>query len=277
VTTTGPPLHADRALGARLEGLAAETARSLVTLAVALEPSWGAASLEVAGGVATFLGPESPMNVAYGLGFEGSFTAEDAQALEGFFVRRNERPGASLSPLADPSVAEVLGRRGWVVDGFENVAICRLPVTEDRGGWDAGIEIGEVSSEEERDVWALAAAAGFSHPLPPLPAQVGLGRIVAARPGARLFLARVDGEVAGTGELHMADGVAWLSADATLPRFRGRGVQRALQCHRLALGSEAGCELAVSESLPGSASQRNMERLGFRVAYTRVDLVAPQG
>ena len=39
--------------------------------------------------------------------------------------------------------------------------------------------------------------------------------------------------------------------------------------------ARAGCDLAVTESAPGSASQRNMERLGFRIAYTRVDLVAP--
>jgi hypothetical protein len=41
------------------------------------------------------------------------------------------------------------------------------------------------------------------------------------------------------------------------------------------MGEAAGCEFAVSESHPGSTSQRNMERLGFRVVYTRVDLLAP--
>jgi hypothetical protein len=34
---------------------------------------------------------------------------------------------------------------------------------------------------------------------------------------------------------------------------------------------DAGCALAVTESVPGSPSQRNMERVGFQVAYTRVD------
>jgi hypothetical protein len=31
----------------------------------------------------------------------------------------------------------------------------------------------------------------------------------------------------------------------------------------------AGCELVVTQTDPGSTSQRNMERAGFRTAYTR--------
>ena len=90
-----------------------------------------------------------------------------------------------------------------------------------------------------------------------------------------LLLARLDGEPAGTGELVIEDRVGWLSADTTLPPYRRRGVQRALQIERLQRAAEAGCEFAVTEARPGSDSQRNMERLGFRIAYTRVDMVAP--
>jgi GNAT superfamily N-acetyltransferase len=98
---------------------------------------------------------------------------------------------------------------------------------------------------------------------------------VAARPEALLLLAYVDGKPAGTGELVCEDSVAWLSADATLPQFRGRGVQTALQRERLRIAAKEGCELAVTESTPGSASQRNMHRHGFVVLYTRVDLIGP--
>ena len=34
-----------------------------------------------------------------------------------------------------------------------------------------------------------------------------------------------------------------------------------------------GCDLATAATLPGSVSQRNYERHGFRVAYTRATLV----
>ena len=39
---------------------------------------------------------------------------------------------------------------------------------------------------------------------------------------------------------------------------------------RLHEAGRAGCEYAVVSTNPGSGSQRNMERRGFRVAYTKV-------
>ena len=39
---------------------------------------------------------------------------------------------------------------------------------------------------------------------------------------------------------------------------------------RLHYAAEQGCELALMGALPGSGSQRNAERHGFRVAYTRI-------
>jgi len=116
---------------------------------------------------------------------------------------------------------------------------------------------------------------GFSAPELPTAAESRLGRAAVAIPGRSFLTAFVDGKQAGTGELRITDGVGWLSADTTLPRFRGRGVQQSLQRARLAMAREAGCDLAVTESAPGSGSQRNMERLGFRVVYTRVDAAAP--
>ena len=95
------------------------------------------------------------------------------------------------------------------------------------------------------------------------------------REGARFFFGVVDGELAGTGQLEMSGDFGWLSADTTLPPFRRRGVQTTLQRARLQILRDAGYALAVTESVPGSASQRNMERLGFRVAYTRVDARHP--
>jgi GNAT superfamily N-acetyltransferase len=86
-------------------------------------------------------------------------------------------------------------------------------------------------------------------------------------------LARVDGEPAGTGSLVIDGGVGWLSGDSTLPRYRRRGVQQAIQRHRLQLARDAGCDLAVIEATPGGASQRNTERLGFRIVYTHVKFV----
>jgi GNAT superfamily N-acetyltransferase len=91
--------------------------------------------------------------------------------------------------------------------------------------------------------------------------------MMAAHEASILALAWVDGQPAGTGALKIEDGIAWLSADSTIPLFRRRGIQQALQRFRLQLAWAAGCRLAIIEAAVGSASQRNMERLGFRVIY----------
>lgn len=268
----------DAELAARLESLAADEMRRFVTTARRLDPAGDAALLEVAGGAAAFLGAGSPVNQAVGLGLAGPVDADEILALESFYTVRKARALAIVSPLADHSLLAALGRRRWTADGFENVLVREYVAGEDLRAPAAGaseVEVVEACDDEMRAVWAQLASVAFSAPLPPHPIQLELGRIVAARPGTRLLLALVDGLPAGTGELFIDDGVAWLSADATLPAFRRRGVQQALQSHRLALGAELGCELAVSEAAPGSTSQRNMERAGFRIVYTRVDLVAP--
>jgi hypothetical protein len=46
-------------------------------------------------------------------------------------------------------------------------------------------------------------------------------------------------------------------------------MQTALLKTRLGFAAEMGCNVAVMGALPGSDSQRNAERQGFRIAYTR--------
>ncbi len=270
-------VFADKALAVRLESFAAEEMRRFVVAAHAYDPACGADALEVAGGVAVYLGPGSPVNQAVGLGLTEKFTDADASLVERFFSSRGQRGLAAVSPFVDHSLIVTLGKRGWQVDGFENVLVTEL--SQDaalRMPTDDGIEIVVADEDEAKAVWAEVVAVGFSAPLEPPPMQRELSRVIIRREGSVLLLALVDGMPAGTGEVFMDDGIAWLSADTTLPLYRRRGVQQALQTARLRLAAEAGCELAVTEAQPGSGSQRNMERAGFRVAYTRVDLVSPE-
>ncbi len=274
-THTFEQFRADEALAARIEALAAAEARRFTRTAQGLDSLSPAVYLDIADGAAAYLAPESPMNRAMGLGMVSPVEDDDLVELEQFYLERDVSPQMGVCPLSHPSLLEGLSARGWQADGFENVLARTL------GSGDApsphelpqGIEIREVDDDESRALWKLVAATGFSWPLTPADAQLELGEIVVNRPGTRLLLAFHEGRAAGAAELMIEDGVAWLSADATLVQFRGRGVQQALQLHRLALGAAAGCDLAVSEAAPGSGSQRNMERIGFRVAYTRLDMV----
>jgi GNAT superfamily N-acetyltransferase len=66
--------------------------------------------------------------------------------------------------------------------------------------------------------------------------------------------------------------LATLFADSTLMGFRGAGLQSALIRERLRMAQAEGCDLATATTLAGSLSQRNYERNGFQVAYTKATL-----
>jgi len=89
-------------------------------------------------------------------------------------------------------------------------------------------------------------------------------------PGTTSLLATIDGLDVGGGTLLVHEGLAMLAGAGTLPAFRNRGAHTAVFAERLRLARIAGCDLAVMGTKPGGASQRNAERKGFRVAYTKL-------
>jgi GNAT superfamily N-acetyltransferase len=106
------------------------------------------------------------------------------------------------------------------------------------------------------------------------PQDLDIARPTPRNPIVTCFLARIDGEPAGAGALAIHDGVAKLFSTSTIPAFRRRGVHSALLRARLQVAARV-CEIALVSAVPGSDSQRNLERAGFRVAYTRIRMVAP--
>ena len=276
-------IHADRALAGRLEGLICAEYRRLAEVAHALMPDVSAECLAVAGGVALWLGEGSPVNLAVGLGLNGPVDETEVECLETFYGERGADARVSTCPLADSSLFLALGRRGWRVSEFEHLLVLELGEESPLAGPDARTggrpDCGSSATYDvrvcppaERDTWARVAALGFSNGA--VPGRGGgeeVGKIMAGREEAVLVLAWVDGKPAGTGALVVDGGVGWLSGDSTLPRYRGHGIQQAVQRHRLKLARDAGCDLAATEAAPGGASHRNMERLGFRIAYTHAE------
>jgi GNAT superfamily N-acetyltransferase len=96
------------------------------------------------------------------------------------------------------------------------------------------------------------------------------GSISSSRENSPCFLAEVDGEPGATGMLCIYEGVALFAGASTIPELRRRGLQAALLEERLRYAFEKGCDLAMMVAEAGSNSQRNAERKGFRIAYTRI-------
>ncbi|MDP2871563.1 MAG: GNAT family N-acetyltransferase, partial [Bacillota bacterium] len=103
-------------------------------------------------------------------------------------------------------------------------------------------------------------------------ADAAIARPSFHNPHCTPLLAWLDGQPAGGGVAEVDDGLIMLRSQSTRTGFRGRGVQAAVVRESLRLAVQAGCDLAVVQTTPGTASQRNVERAGFRLAYTKPTL-----
>jgi GNAT superfamily N-acetyltransferase len=234
------------------------------------KPSRPIAAETIAGGVAFFGGPGFPANQIVGMGLYGEVTPENVDQVEQFFRSRGVPSTVVVSPLAEASLLNLLGQRGYRIAEFNSVLIRRINPTEPFMP-PAGIAIERVSPETEL-LWRRTIAQGF-YDVVPVSEDVFDG--FASLPGSLDFLALTEDKAAGGcgGRIISQAGIAALYGTATLPEFRRRGVQSALIARRLHQAALAGCEYAVVSTQPGSGSQRNMERRGFRVAYTKVVMV----
>ena len=88
-------------------------------------------------------------------------------------------------------------------------------------------------------------------------------------PGWSLYLGRIKGKPAATGVLYVKDKVGYCADAATVPAFRGRGLQTALLQRRIADASAAGVDFICSGAEFLSDSQRNMQRTGMRLQFVR--------
>jgi GNAT superfamily N-acetyltransferase len=272
-----PPLFCDTDLARRIER--AETKFISAAVEAAQRRTEGSGFLiSLAGGVAAYAEPDSPWNKVAGLGFAG-VPAEDALAeVERAYAARGAEVSVELSNLADPAVGEMLTRREYRLASYENVL--GLPL----GGpaellAPPGVEV-RPSGDDEFDSWLEVDLDAVAHPdTEGLPWLDDFPRDILenaerdqASAGARRYLALVDGVPAGAATMGIQDDFAQFSA-GTAPAFRRRGVQSALLATRVADAAAAGCELALVTVQPGSRSQRNVQRRGFDLLYTRATLV----
>ena len=271
----------DRALARRLEAADAQAGLWCHEALTHLRPGVGSAAERAAGGVISYGGPGSWMTRGRGLGMEGPVSAEEVDRMETFFRSRGLSDWwVGLSPYTDPSLLEHLGRRGYFLADFDTVHVRSLsgagPGAEPPQPPPEGVRVVPVARADAR-AWARLVAQAFSGQEEVTDNAVDMGLLVFHHPGGAAFWAYVDGHPAGGGAMALEDGLACLFGMATLPRYRRRGVQRALLDARVAYAAAEGCDLASVVTEPGSGSQRNAERAGFRVAYTRVRLMKRAG
>ncbi len=263
---------ADLALARRLERTEARASVICAEALARLRVESGAAFEEIAGGYAVFTGVNSPLTQAMGLGLSGPVSEAEMERLENFFRSRGDAARVETCPLADASLIELFGKRGYRVTEYSNVLVRPLERMESWPSGAPGVSIERVGSADA-DLWARTVAQGFAEHIPVTPEILQVMVLFCLTPAAKCYLARVDGEPAGGAALSILEGIAGIYGASTLPAFRNRGVQTCLLRLRLSQAVADGCELAMTITQPGSTSQRNAERLGFGVVYTRSKFV----
>ena len=264
-------LFADLALARRLETTDALAGVEFARAWARLNSFAGDVFLPVAGGYAGFGGIDSPLTQAFGLGLNGPVTEADMAAMEEFFRAHGSAVNIETCPLADPSLPKLLNERGYHPIEYSNVFVRELTEADSRAWPDptSKVRVRRAGQDEAESYSILVTKSFFENvEIPQGLLDVFLSCFHAER--AFFFLAEVDGVAAGGGMMSVHQRVASLGGAGTLPEFRNRGVQQALLLARLAAAAESGCDLAMVATGPGSGSQRNVERQGFRVVYTRV-------
>lgn len=257
---------ADANLARRLERAEGATNAAFVDARAALDPDSGAMWRSVAGVYAMYDGGDSPMTQTFGLGIFEPVGVAEMDALEAFFRERGAATMHEASPFVAPETLALLGERGY--RPMELSTVLARPVTLDDAA-EAAVTARRIDAGEEA-TWTRLSAEGWSDEAPELgPFFETFGRLITRARGVHCFVAELDGRPVAAAALSLHDDIALLAGASTIPAARRRGAQRALLETRLRFAASLGARLAMVVTQPGSASQRNAERQGFRVCYTR--------
>lgn len=258
-------VFADLDLARRLELTEGRGNAAFVDSQAWREPALGATWQRIGGTFAMFAGVGSPITQTFGLGMHEPLLDRDLDAIEQFFTTRGSPVFHEVCPLAGVEVYAKLASRGYKPIELSSVLFRDL-AREPAAGTGSVIRVRAVDRGEAESYAQIAARGWFETP-EVVPMLLGFAR--SSVDVGRCFIAELDGEAIATGALFIHNDVALLAGASTVPEGRRRGAQSALLDARLRAAAASGCTIAMMAAAPGSASQRNAERNGFRIAYTR--------
>lgn len=265
-------IFSDLALSRRLEHAEGNACMEFARARKRLFPESGAEWIKCGGAYAVFDGVESPITQTFGLGIFEELSVGTLDTIENFFHDRGAPVFHEVSPLAGTAAFDLLCIRGY--RPMEISSVLYRPVTPPDGPDNttgrSNITV-RVTGPDEAVLWSEINSRGWSHEHPELETFLReLGLLASAREQSICFLGEIDGRPGAAAMLSLHEGVALFGGSATIPELRCKGLHAALLEERMCWAFEHGCDLAMMVALAGSESQRNAERKGFRIAYTRM-------
>jgi hypothetical protein len=261
-----------QSLAARLEDTQAWRALYYAQASQAHTHATDGAQLTVAGAPVIYGGVGIPVNRAIGLGMHGPVTEDDLDTIETFYNERRADIVIDLCPLAHPSLLTLLQTRGYYVRTWMSMLF--LPLPSAPVALNPALRVTR-ATPDQADLWLATSARGFDES-----DEVASGTLRVLTPNfyaanAGCYFAWLGDTPIATGGMYPHNGVVELGGASTIVAHRQQGAQTALIQQRLSDAHALGCDLAVVLTSPGSTSQRNMQRRGFQLAYTRAICVRP--
>jgi GNAT superfamily N-acetyltransferase len=259
----------DRPLAEEIVRLTVDFGLSIGTAVGAAEPGSGAESWPLGGGCVVYTGPGMYENGAKGLGVLAPVADGDLDRIEAYFDERAIATHIELCPWAAEDLVQRLAARGYVLCAMRTYYARYVDVADriETPPLDPATTM-EVVSPATLSLLQRLRREGFENEGEAARISDRFTAAAFGQVGATDYIARIDGEPAGSAMLFVSDGRALLGGMATLPAYRTRGVQGAMIRHRVARASELGSHLAVSTTVPAHRSGVNLQRHGFAVAFT---------
>jgi hypothetical protein len=257
----------DLALARRLERAEGLSNAAFVDARRTVQPDIGAEWIEVSGTLAMFDGPASPITQTFGLGLDESFGAAELDRVEQFFTGRGAPTSHETCSFASPAVLNLISARGY--SPVEASIVLVRPTTAPTAPSSNRVGV-RVVEDPDGSGWARVSGQGWGSESAELAAFVeDFGRVIGRARGVHCFLAELDGAPIAAAALSVSNGIALMAGASTIPDARRQGAQLALLNARLAYAVARDISLAMVVTAPGSASQRNAQRQGFRPVYAR--------
>ena len=213
-------------------------------------------------------GADSPLTQTFGLGMSEPATNAVLAEIEKFFRKHRAPAQHEVCPLAGVALSKALAERGYVPFEMSNVLFLEIAGRRKEGALNSELNV-RTAEPGDAEAYARAAGEGWREAGDVATLISDMARMMLVARGYVGFLVEKQGQVVATAGLVVNDGVALFAGASTVPEARGQGAQQLLLAARLNYASQAGCDLAMIVTEPGSGSQRNAERSGFRIGYTR--------
>lgn len=261
-------LCVDLNLSRRLERAEGLANRRFIEAKQKAFPGTDATWIEVAGAYAMFDTAQSPLTQTFGLGVFEMPTDVEFERIENFFTDRGAPVFHEISPVPDQSLLGKLRERGYYPMELTNLLY--RSIDDD---WvieaNPALKVRQIAPNEQ-DAYSKLCAQAWQLPPEFAPFFDDLGKVTAANDYVASFVVEHDGKPIGGGNLCLSEDVGLIAGDCTLPEARGQGGQLALIAARVQYAREHGYKLVTMGALPGSSSQKNGQRAGMNIAYTRI-------